>query len=66
LGDEEESFVMELSSYVFSELREGELTLYRGSGDGLDPILLVVPVGEYSSRESLKRCFRHRLLAARS
>ena len=42
----------ELSSYVFSELREGELTLYRGSGYGLDPILLV---GEYSSRESLKR-----------
>src|SRR5882762_9651386 len=43
---------MELSNYVFSELREGELTLYRGSGDGLDPILLV---GEYSSHESLKR-----------
>ncbi len=44
--------MMELSNYVFSELREGELTLYRGSGYGLDPILLV---GEYSSRESLKR-----------
>src|SRR6266404_4195000 len=43
---------MELSNYVFSELREGELTLYRGSGYGLDPILLV---GGYSSRESLKR-----------
>ena len=35
----------ELSSYVFSALREGELTLKRGSGDGLDPILLVVPSG---------------------
>src|SRR6266478_9520584 len=46
---------MELSNYVFSELREGELTLYRGSGYGLDPILLV---GEYSSRESLER-FEH-------
>ena len=33
----------------------GEFTLYRGSGDGLDPILLVAPVGEYSARESLKR-----------
>jgi PAS domain S-box-containing protein len=47
--------VMELSNYVFSELREGELTLYRGSGYGLDPILLVSPVGEYSAPESLKR-----------
>ena len=31
----------ELSSYVFSPLREGDITLYRGSGDGLTPILLV-------------------------
>ena len=45
----------ELSGYVFSALRRGEFTLYRGSGDGLDPILLVAPIGEYSSRESLKR-----------
>ena len=45
----------ELSGYVFSALRRGEFTLYRGSGDGLDPILLVAPVGEYSVRESLKR-----------
>jgi hypothetical protein len=41
--------------YVFSVLRKGDLSLYRGSGDGLDPILLVVPVGKYSARESLKR-----------
>ncbi len=41
----------ELSGYVFSALRRGEFTLYRGSGDGLDPILLVAPVGEYSVRE---------------
>ena len=33
--------MMDLSSYAFSVLREGELTLYRGSADGLDPILLV-------------------------
>ena len=45
----------ELSGYVFSALRGGEFTLYRGSGDGLDPILLVAPIGEYSARESLKR-----------
>ena len=31
----------ELSSYVFSPLREGEIALYRGSGNGLAPILLV-------------------------
>ena len=31
----------ELSSYVFSPLREGDLALYRGSGNGLASILLV-------------------------
>src|SRR6202161_4569582 len=31
----------ELLSYVFLALREGEITLYRGSGNGLAPILLV-------------------------
>ena len=30
-----------LLSYVFSPLREGDITLYRGAGDGLAPILLV-------------------------
>ncbi len=45
----------ELSGYVFSALRRGEFTLYRGSGDGLDPILLVAPIGRYSAREFLKR-----------
>src|SRR6267378_5101356 len=45
----------ELSNYVFSALREGEISLYRGSGDGLDPILLVAPAGEHTARESLKR-----------
>jgi PAS domain S-box-containing protein len=47
--------VTELGGYVFSAFREGEVTLYRGSGDGLDPILLVAPVGEYPGRESLER-----------
>ena len=40
----------ELANYVFSALREGEISLYRGSGDGLDPILLVAPAGEDSAR----------------
>ena len=31
----------QLSSYVFSTLREGDIALYRGSGSGLAPILLV-------------------------
>jgi serine/threonine protein kinase len=31
----------ELSGYVFSSLREGDIALYRGSGDGLTPILLI-------------------------
>jgi PAS domain S-box-containing protein len=33
--------VNELLSYVFSPLREGDIALYRGSGNGLVPILLV-------------------------
>jgi len=33
--------VNELLSYVFSPLREGDIALYRGSGSGLAPILLV-------------------------
>jgi PAS domain S-box-containing protein len=32
---------MEFSQYVFSPLREGDIALYRGSGNGLAPILLV-------------------------
>src|SRR6202048_4479149 len=31
----------ELSSYTFSPLREGDIALYRGSGSGLGPILVV-------------------------
>src|SRR6201991_888512 len=31
----------DLSGYVFSSLREGDIALYRGSGKGLTPILLV-------------------------
>ena len=45
----------ELSGYAFSALRGGEFTLYRGSGNGLDPILLVAPIGQYPAHESLKR-----------
>ena len=35
-----------LSGYAFSTLRESEPVLYRGTRDGVDPILLVAPVAE--------------------
>ncbi|MER8732500.1 AAA family ATPase [Mesorhizobium sp. M1227] len=35
----------EISGYVFSLLREGDIALYRGSGNGLTPILLVAAEG---------------------
>jgi PAS domain S-box-containing protein len=47
--------VKDLSGYVFSVLRKGEFGLFRGSGAGLDPILLVAPTREHASREALKR-----------
>ena len=31
----------ELLSYAFTPLRDGDIALYRGSGNGLAPILLV-------------------------
>src|SRR6202007_1604594 len=37
----QEAFMNELSGYVFSPLREGDISLYRGAGNGLAPILLV-------------------------
>jgi len=37
----QEALVNDLSSYAFSPLREGDIALYRGSGNGLAPILLV-------------------------
>ena len=40
---------------MFSALREGPFPLYRGFGDGLTPILLVAPAGEYPSLGSLQR-----------
>ncbi len=43
----------EFSCYMFWTLREGDLTLYRGSGNSLSPILLVVAKG--ASPEALKR-----------
>src|SRR6202023_1077628 len=36
------ALVKELSSYAFSPLREGDIALHRGFGNGLAPILLVV------------------------
>jgi hypothetical protein len=34
--------VSELSGYAFSPLREGDFPLYRGSGECLAPVLLVI------------------------
>jgi len=44
---------MDLSNYVFSPLRDGDLTLYRGCGEALQPILMAV--AERSSPASLNR-----------
>src|ERR1700675_4047212 len=45
----------DLSAYVFSVLREGQFTLYRGTREGLAPVVLVAPAGEYPSLGSLRR-----------
>ncbi|MDB4881487.1 MAG: multi-sensor signal transduction multi-kinase, partial [Gemmatimonadetes bacterium] len=46
----------DLSAYEFSTLlRDGPITLSRGLGNGLAPILLVAPAGDYPSPESLQR-----------
>jgi PAS domain S-box-containing protein len=45
--------VNEFSSYVFSPLRRGDIALYRGSGNGLAPILLVA--AEEMSLGSIQR-----------
>src|SRR5260370_6239649 len=52
LGRSRVPVVTALSLYLFLVLREGELALYRGSVDSLEPILLVAPVGEDSAHES--------------
>ena len=43
----------DLSSYAFSALRDGDMTLYRGSGQGLSPILLVA--ADHDSLAGLRR-----------
>jgi predicted ATPase/signal transduction histidine kinase len=48
-----ERLVRDLSNYAFSPLRDGDLTLYRGRGKGLPPILLVA--AESGSPACLKR-----------
>src|SRR5260370_13511067 len=41
MSSSQEVLVTEFSNYVFSPLREGDIALHRGSGNGLAPILLV-------------------------
>src|SRR5271154_870462 len=48
-----EGRVRDLADYSFSPLRDGDFALYRGSGKGLSPILLVT--GKNASRANLKR-----------
>jgi PAS domain S-box-containing protein len=47
--------VTNLSSAVFIANREGELTRHRGSGDGVERILIVAPADEYPTREAIRR-----------
>jgi serine/threonine protein kinase len=49
----QEALVKELLSYVFSPLREGDIALCRGSGNGLAPILLVA--AEETSLDCIQR-----------
>src|SRR6202140_5476265 len=49
----QEALVNVLSSYVFSPLREGDIALFRGPGNGLAPILLVA--AEETSLGSVER-----------
>jgi PAS domain S-box-containing protein len=58
----QEALVQELLSYAFSPLREGEIALYRGSGNGLAPILLVA--AEETSRGCVERLVHEYALKA--
>jgi PAS domain S-box-containing protein len=49
----QEAVVKELSSYAFAPLREGDIALYRGSGNGLAPVLLAA--AEEGSRACVER-----------
>jgi PAS domain S-box-containing protein len=49
----QEVVVKQLSSYAFAPLREGDIALYRGSGNGLAPILLAA--AEEGSRACVER-----------
>ena len=55
LGRSRVPVVTALSLYLFLVLREGELALYRGSVDSLEPILLSRLSGN-TPRTSLARC----------
>jgi PAS domain S-box-containing protein len=47
--------VTNLSSAVFTANREGELIRQRGSGYGVERILIVAPADEYPAREAIRR-----------
>lgn len=54
----------DLSGYRFSTLREGDLTLSRGVGEGLPPILLLAPAAEKPALESIRRLEHEYALSA--
>ena len=57
-----ESFTVNLSAYQFTALRDGEYTLYRGTSDVLDSILLLTPT-ELARERAVKR-LEHELALA--
>jgi PAS domain S-box-containing protein len=61
-GQPGEGPVRDLSSYAFSPLRHGEVSLYRGSGNGLPPLLLIT--AEKASLGCLNRLQHEYKLAA--
>ena len=53
MSAQQEALVNDLLGYVFSPLRKGDIALYRGSGNGLAPVLLVA--AEETSLDCVER-----------
>jgi PAS domain S-box-containing protein len=53
VSSQQEALVNNLLGYVFSPLRKGDIALYRGSGNGLAPVLLVA--AEEASLDCVER-----------
>jgi len=55
LASSGQSLVTKLSNEVLMAKGEGEVTLHRGSGHDVAPILIVATPGEYPTREAVRR-----------